>query len=165
VALTVFAEIGPFLPSERSLPVLVGGGFVLGDFLYTVFMGTGALTIESIRRRRLGVFVGAICLAAWVIGHLADAADYPWIGADRSFLDVGGWFGMGPVLAAALLRAVAGRKLFNSDNLNLENEGAEQTGRSFGLLLAGAYLFIWSGIEAVPSDGHEAMQSIAQLIP
>jgi hypothetical protein len=99
VALTVFAEIGPFLPSERSLPVLVG------------------------------------------------------------------WFGMGPVLAAALLWAVAGRKLFNSDNLNLENEGAEQTGRSFGLLLGGAYLFIWSGIEAVPSDGHEAMQSIAQLIP
>jgi hypothetical protein len=109
--------------------------------------------------------VGAICLAAWVIGHLADAADYPWIGADRSFLDVGGWFGMGPVLAAALLWAVAGRKLLNSDNLNLENEGAEQTGRSFGLLLAGAYLFIWSGIEAVPSDGHAAMQSIAQLIP
>jgi hypothetical protein len=135
---SALAGIGPLLPSDRSLPVLVGGGYVLGDFLYTVFMGTGALQIESIRRRRVGV--------------------------DSSFVDVGGWFGMGPVLVAAVLWVTVGKHRWSSEDLATEDDGAEEIGRSYGLHLAGAYLFTWCGLDVLPAGWHGLLGAIGKLL-
>jgi hypothetical protein len=162
---THLAEVGPFLPSERSLLVLVGGGYVLGDFVFAWLMGIGGLPIETIRRRRVGVVVGAACLAGWGVGHASDPSTYPWLGADPSFLDVGGWFGMGPIAAAAVLWLVVGQDWFGSNNIEEENSAVERVGRSFGLTLAGAYLTIWLGLGHVPLDGHDAVDAIRQVVP
>lgn len=162
--LTGIASVGPLVPRERSLLVLVGGGYVIGEFLFTVVVGTGATQLASIRRRRAGVALALICLVGWIVGHRSDAAAYPWMGAERSLLDVGGWFGTGPVVVAGVLWLLVGRHFVTSENIALEDAGPETTGRSFGLILAGAYLFIWSGIQSAPSDGHQTLESIASVL-
>jgi hypothetical protein len=162
--LTNIAAFGPLVPRERSLPVLVGGGYVVGDFLFTIVVGAGGTALASIHRRRVGVLVALLCLAGWIAGRAADADAYPWVGSERSLFDVGGWFGMGPIAVAALLWLLVGRGLVRSRDISEENEGSEETGRSFGVVLAGAYLYIWSGIEETPSDGNEVVATIAGVL-
>lgn len=152
---------GPLVPKERSLLVLVGGAYIIGDFIFAALFGYGGTRLASIRRRRIGVVIAITSLVFWIVGRIPTPDQYPWLGAERALLDVGGWFAMGPAALAALLWLLVGRRVASSKDQEREDDGVETTGQSFGLVLAGAYIMIWSGIQAVPADGHVALAAIS----
>jgi hypothetical protein len=146
--LGVIASVGPVIPRERSFLVLVGGGYVIGEFMATVVLPAVTTSLAAIHRRRIGVAFAAVALVAWGVGRASDPGSYPVMGAQPSLFDVGGWFGFGPVAVAAFAWLAFGHQLFASRNIDAENDAPESLGRSWGLVLAGIYLGLWLGLAA-----------------
>jgi hypothetical protein len=150
VVAAVTLRLGPLLPDEKNVPFVVGAGYIAGDFALTVLLGTTQDAVYAVWRRRAGVLVASLALLLWLKGRVLDdpvaglarSEAYPTLPTERSLADVAGWFGLGPLFAAAFGWVVYGR---HSD-VGRENQVGEQTGRSIGLLLGGIYIgLVWLG--------------------
>lgn len=152
---------GPILPSDKSLILLVGDGYIAGYFIGSVVLPDAAdlhaqppnppdpdLDAEvEIWRRHWGIAVATALTLIWVIGELRNPNHFTLAPSDHDLfgaiplLGIGGLFGAlcAPVIAKRLMKSRP-RKL---TRLSIEHKMGIRYERVFGTALVCVYLGVW----------------------
>lgn len=145
--------VGPLLPAEKNLMLLVGDGYIAGYFLTSLFaIDEAALSDDGDEdqwtfewegeKARSWTGTAAACILAmvWAIGHLTDANAWPLLPDDL--------FGAIPVFSLGVMAAVfwapyAVGKLEVRNRPLAEYKLSGAKGRYWGVLFAFVYVGFW----------------------
>jgi len=146
--------VGPLLPAEKDLMLLVGDGYIAGYFLTALFsVDTAALSddVDDDEQWTLewegekgrswgGIALACILAVVWAIGHLTDAGSYPLLPNDL--------FGAIPMLSIGVMAGalcapyfVGKAEVRNRALAEFKFSGAR--GRMWGTLFAAVYIGFW----------------------
>ncbi|HVD86113.1 MAG TPA: hypothetical protein VNB59_01770 [Solirubrobacterales bacterium] len=156
----VLGLAGPVLPTDKSLILLLGDGYIAGYFVGSVFLPDAADLHEppspsspladaevEIWRRRWGIAIATVFAVIWVIGEIRTPHAFTLASSDHDLFGAIPLVGVGALLGAISAPFIAKRLLRistrNLSRIGTEHRMGQRYERVFATVLASVYVGVW----------------------
>jgi hypothetical protein len=161
----LFASVGSLLPSEKSLVLLLGDGYIAGAFLTSLVMpgldtlGPDTLpnAVEATKSKEdvicgyVAIITALVFAAFWTVGRITDPHSFPIVPSDHDLFGSIPAIGIGAMLASAYA-FVWGQRYKEKGNLRWSSQ--RRLGERKALLISGICVAIYFGIWLNLGAGH-----------
>lgn len=154
----VLGVAGPILPSDKSLTLMAGDGYIVGYFIASLLLPDmfdlrpSTLSLEEVREtearneiryRRGGALFATVLLVVWAIGAMLDPAQYPVFPPDENLFGAIPMLGLAG-LGAALYANLAVRQVKEAQmRVVAEHKVGESMAQLASVVLFTGYVVAW----------------------